>query len=316
MADPLVSIIIPCYNAESYVADAIGSALAQTYQRVEVIAVDDGSTDGTAEVLRSLGSAIRWETRPNRGGCAARNRGLQLARGDLIQFLDADDLLHPNKLELQVAELERCGADIVFCNGRVVTVDQSQELGTFRRPFKGGDAVEYVLAGVLTVLAPIHRADRLRSIGGFREHLPCAQERDLHLRLACNGAKFRHLDQTLYTVRRVANSVSSNSVRVLDQHADIVSRAVQELQSLNELSDARARALAGLLALDARAYIRHGHPEKAEHYFELARTIHRHGGMDWAYRPCTRYLVRFLGACRTERLVGLKRSLTSPAHAT
>lgn len=313
MADALVSIIIPCYNAERYVAEAIRSALAQTYRSVEVIVVDDGSTDGSVEAIRSFGDAIRWETGPNRGGCAARNRGIELARGEFVQFLDADDLLHPDKVEIQIAELHRSGADVVFCDGQVVTVDGQQRIGRFSRRYGGGDAVEFVLAGVLPVLAPVHRTGLLRQVGGFREGLPCAQERDLHLRLACEGAQFRHLAQTLYTVRRVSGSVSSNSVRVLDQHADIVNRAVQALRSRGTLSDERARALAGLLALDARAYIRHGQPEKAERYFALAREVHRNGGLDWAYQPLTRWLVRCIGAGHAERLVGIKRRLTTPA---
>ena len=94
---PLVSIVIPCYNAERYVGEAIESALDQTYPHKEVIVIDDGSTDSSLEVIRSFGNHLRWETAPNRGGSAARNRGLELARGELIQFLDADDLLHARK---------------------------------------------------------------------------------------------------------------------------------------------------------------------------------------------------------------------------
>ena len=80
--DPLVSIIIPCYNAEKYVGEAIESALAQTYPNKEVIVIDDGSTDGSLQVIKSFGHRIRWETGPNRGGSAARNRGIELARGE------------------------------------------------------------------------------------------------------------------------------------------------------------------------------------------------------------------------------------------
>ncbi len=101
-----VSIIIPCYNAEKYVAEAIQSALDQTYPHCEVIVIDDGSTDGSLEVIKCFGDKIRWETGPNRGGCAARNRGLELAQGEWIQFLDADDLISAEKIERQM-ELAR-----------------------------------------------------------------------------------------------------------------------------------------------------------------------------------------------------------------
>jgi hypothetical protein len=104
---PLVSIIIPCYNAAEYVAEAIQSALDQTYPNCEVIVIDDGSTDGSLEVIKSFGGTIRWETGPNQGGCAARNRGLELARGEWIQFLDSDDRITTGKVASQVNALKK-----------------------------------------------------------------------------------------------------------------------------------------------------------------------------------------------------------------
>src|SRR5262245_42280315 len=94
----LVSILIPCYNAERWIAQAIESALAQTGVEKEVIVVDDGSTDRSLDVIRQFDGHIRWETGPNRGGGASRNRLLELARGNWLQYLDADDYLLPDKI--------------------------------------------------------------------------------------------------------------------------------------------------------------------------------------------------------------------------
>ena len=102
MSPNLVSVIIPCYNAENFIGDAIKSALEQSYADCEIIVTDDGSTDGSLEVIKSFGERVKWETGPNRGGCAARNRGLSLAAGNWIQFLDADDYLAPKKIETQL----------------------------------------------------------------------------------------------------------------------------------------------------------------------------------------------------------------------
>jgi len=104
---PLVSILIPAYNAERWIGDTIRSALAQTWPRTEVIIVDDGSRDQTLRVAREFASkAVRVVTQENQGASAARNKALQLYQGDYIQWLDADDLLAPDKIAKQMETVE------------------------------------------------------------------------------------------------------------------------------------------------------------------------------------------------------------------
>ena len=111
---PLVSILIPAYNAEPYLAETLRSALAQTWARKEIVVVDDGSKDGTAAVARSFADAgIRFLAQPNAGAAAARNRAFRGCSGDYIQYLDADDLLAPDKIEVQLRRLEEEGPDCV-----------------------------------------------------------------------------------------------------------------------------------------------------------------------------------------------------------
>jgi glycosyltransferase involved in cell wall biosynthesis len=98
----LVSILIPCYNAERWVGEAIESALAQTWPEKEVLVIDDGSTDRSLEVIQRYRGRIRWETGPNRGSNTARNRLLELSAGEWLQYLDADDYLRPNKVQVQL----------------------------------------------------------------------------------------------------------------------------------------------------------------------------------------------------------------------
>lgn len=98
---PLVSVIIPVYNSEKYIAEAIESVLSQTYPSFELIIVDDGSTDRSSEICLSY-PRVRYEYQENRGVAAARNRGIELAQGDFLAFLDADDFWLPEKLSLQV----------------------------------------------------------------------------------------------------------------------------------------------------------------------------------------------------------------------
>ncbi len=101
-----VSILVPCYNSEEHLAETIESALGQTWPACEIIVVDDGSTDGSLEVARAYeGEDVRIIEQSNQGAPAARNRAFQASTGDYIQYLDADDLLHPRKIEAQVAAL-------------------------------------------------------------------------------------------------------------------------------------------------------------------------------------------------------------------
>ena len=100
---PFVSVIIPVYNGEEFLRDAVHSIQQQSYQPIEIIIIDDGSTDGTADIAKSFGSEVRYVYQPNKGLPGARNKGLSEASGDLIASLDADDIWTENKLNIQVA---------------------------------------------------------------------------------------------------------------------------------------------------------------------------------------------------------------------
>ena len=102
----LVSCVIPVYNGARYLAESIESVLAQEYRPLEVIVVDDGSTDGTGAVLDAFGDRIRSFRQENGGPSVARNRGMEMSRGEFIAFLDADDLWVPDKLRLQLDAME------------------------------------------------------------------------------------------------------------------------------------------------------------------------------------------------------------------
>lgn len=115
MTSPLVSIIIPVYNAAAYLEECIHSAIDQTWPATEIIIIDDGSTDQSLNIASSYTDRIKVFTQPNKGASAARNRGLQEATGDYIQFLDADDLLHKDKIRNQLHLLKENEGFISTC---------------------------------------------------------------------------------------------------------------------------------------------------------------------------------------------------------
>ena len=114
---PLVSIIIPVYNSAKHVSEAIHSALNQTWKNIEIILVDDGSTDNSLSIIQSFAAEdVKVFYQANKGASAARNRGLKEAHGEFIQYLDADDLISPNKIELQIQMLEQKKDHICTCS--------------------------------------------------------------------------------------------------------------------------------------------------------------------------------------------------------
>ena len=303
MRCPLVSIIIPCFNARKYIGAAIQSALDQTYPNIEVIVVDDGSTDDSLGVIQSFGDRIRWETGPNRGGCAARNRGIAISRGEFLQFLDADDLLYREKLERQVNAAGERNGTLIFCDAESDGPPHPHHV----RQDVVTDAVVFMLQGGLQTSAMLHRRDWIERIGGFREDLPCAQERDLQLRLAAAGAMFERLPEKHYFVRHVPQSVSSNIERVLDQHAKILWPGYRDLESRGAMTDERRKAFAGLLACDARRLMTMGRREKAADYFRQAASMHPTGGLDIAYGKVTRGIRRVAGPVVAEYIGSFTR---------
>ncbi|HIK16972.1 MAG TPA: glycosyltransferase family 2 protein [Leptolyngbyaceae cyanobacterium M33_DOE_097] len=119
-SNPLVSIIIPCFNAEKWLKETVDHCFQQSYRNIEIIIIDDGSKDDSLEIIKSFGDKVIWKTGPNRGGCHARNQGFSLAKGDYIQFLDADDVILPDKIKCQVECLKSSSADVVYSDWRYI----------------------------------------------------------------------------------------------------------------------------------------------------------------------------------------------------
>src|SRR3989442_1887498 len=182
---PCVSVVIPVYNGERYLADAIQSVRDQTYQNFEVIVVDDGSTDGSAEVAQSFGEAIRYVHEANGGVCKARNTGMAVARGGYLAFLDQDDLWLPEKLVVQVAYLDshpEVGA--VYCQSQVLENGEVRSDLYYTEPVKD-DLVGVIRGPCLLMTTTLFRREVLQKIGGFDEAFigAGAEDMDLTLRL-------------------------------------------------------------------------------------------------------------------------------------
>lgn len=244
---PLVSILIPCYNAERWVAQAIQSALAQTWSDKEVIVVDDGSLDGSLDVIKSFGDRIHWETGPNRGGNAARNRLLELARGEWLQYLDADDYLAADKIAKQM-EFLGCHAetDIIFSP---VTLEYSEASTTRREllPIPEPHDLWVLLARwyLPQTGAVLWRKSALTDVGSWKLHQPCCQEHELYLRLLMAGKQFSYCSDNGAVYRQWGEHTlcKRNLPEVHRQRLEIEQRAEDFLRARNALTRERLWAI-------------------------------------------------------------------------
>lgn len=196
-----VAVIIPCHNNASTVGAAVESALVQDNVDVEVAVVDDGSSDGSAEVLAPLAGRIRFIRQENAGACAARNRGLSETRAPLVKFLDADDLLEAGCLSTQAAQTAAVGPEVVVF-GRGIWVTQT---GHEVAAYPSAELTEGAVLSPVDLLAaspltscPLHRRALLDLVGGFDPDCPRGQEHDLHIRLGLAGARFTFRDTLCY----------------------------------------------------------------------------------------------------------------------
>jgi glycosyltransferase involved in cell wall biosynthesis len=190
---PLVSCIVPVYNGEPYLRETLASILSQTYAPVELIVVDDGSTDGTEAIARGCGDRLRYLRQANAGPAAARNSGIGAASGSIVAFLDADDLWHPEKLTLQVARFgARPELDVCLSHIRNFWVaDLAAEEEAQRDHFRAG-----TLPGYSSVTMAARRGvfDR---VGTFSTDLKHGADADWFARAEEAGAVFEMLPEVL-----------------------------------------------------------------------------------------------------------------------
>lgn len=188
---PRVSAIITTYNRRAFVHEAVDSVLAQTYGDWELIVVDDGSTDGTDEALRRYGEKLRYIFQKNEGASAARNRGLELAGGEFVAFLDSDDLWLPRKLQVQVACMDG-HPDCQICYTDEIWIRRGRRVNPKKRHAKySGEIYSHCLP--LCIISPssaLMRRGLFKEVGAFDPTLPVCEDYDLWLRVAASFPVF------------------------------------------------------------------------------------------------------------------------------
>lgn len=193
MTAETVSLLIPVHNAAPYLEATIRSALSQTYPNVEIIAVDDGSTDGSSDILSQFDADIIWWRQPNAGGCISRNRLMSRAQGKWLQFLDADDILRPDKIRHQMALATNSGDvdfDVVLDSMWVFDHRPEPNDAWLFRMTEPDWWAALIRTEIPYTSAALWRREAIEAVGGWDERLPSNQEYDLYFRLLAAGRKF------------------------------------------------------------------------------------------------------------------------------
>jgi glycosyltransferase involved in cell wall biosynthesis len=250
---PLVSVVIPVYNAERYLGESLDTALAQDYGNVEIIAVDDGSTDGSASILASYGDRIRVLSQANAGPARARNAGIETARGEFVAFLDADDVWRAQKLRLQVEHLlANDDVGLVYNTWAVLDGEDPRAAVDFlagidQHPATDGEATDgeataptlpldragsgwvYHLLlqdSIVHTSAAMVRRSLLQQVNGFDDSLRRGQDYDLWLRLS-RHTPFHKLTAVLSAYRLHSHSITQQPTPV-NYGAVVINRALEK----------------------------------------------------------------------------------------
>lgn len=291
-------MLVPLYNKAPWVLSTIESVLQQTHTDFELIIIDDGSTDGSTALIADVhDERIRFFARDNRGANATRNELLDAAKGRYIQFLDADDLLLPHKLERQVAALET-GASVSISQVAMDKIDGARRPTSIDAPL-----TDIVIGDGVPTPGPLHRKATLESVGGWNNNLPASQEFDLHLRLLVGG----HWDQAVFTDeplaiwRRVPESTTANELSVYR------SKVIALQNCLPDAPESVLPALAGSLANAARHLARGGKFSEAEAALSTALDLDSNSLQEYPAR--IRWIPHPAVMHRAERLDSLFRRM-------
>ena len=231
---PHVSVIIPSFNCARYVGRAIESVLSQSYRDYEIIVVDDGSTDGTAETVNSYKDKVRYFYQSNSGVSSARNLALKVSSGAFVAYLDADDLWYPQKLDRQMQYLD-AHPDCGLLHSDVSVVDEEDRIVHTRfnaetaRPIPQGHCTRDLLQRChIQTLTVVERRECIERIGGFDEQLPIAQDYMHWIMIALGGWAFGYIDEPLAKYRWRSGSLMGSRKRLLEDYERIYSTLLNE----------------------------------------------------------------------------------------
>lgn len=217
-AEPKVSIIIPCYNREDYISDAVDSCLRQTYKNIEIIVVDDGSSDNSVDVITSnYSNKLLLITQENKGTASARNKGLNASSGEFVIFLDSDDWITDDLVESHIKTLNRW-PEVDICCADSAAVDNNGEMSGVRKspwPDTPANPLQlFLLKPPPFPACEIYRKSTILKHGGFDEDMKAFTDAGIRLKIVMSGGLVVRTQGGYAVYRPVANSITKNNLKI------------------------------------------------------------------------------------------------------
>lgn len=252
-----ISVVIPCYNAASWISETLRSALAQDIPNLEVIVIDDGSTDGSGDIVARDFPSVRLVRTINGGPSRARNLGTALAKGEFIQYLDADDLLAPGKLKIQLAALEASGAEVAYGDWQYLELQLDNGFVPTRmicKTLSGDPEIALFTDFWCPPAAYLFRSTIIARMSGWNERLPIIQDARFALDCALHGARFAYVSGVMAYYRvHGSDSVSRRNVDAFRRDCLLNALEVEAWwQEWGKIGPAHRAALLGVYAMVAR----------------------------------------------------------------
>ncbi len=272
-----VSIVIPTYNRADLIGETLASVYAQSYTDWEAIVVDDGSADDTESFMWQVAAEhpqVRYHRQVNSGAQVARNKGLELSKGDLVMFLDSDDLLHPEKLTRQVAAFQEDPAlDVAFCQTAWFREKPGDEPFVWNRITLDDPFGSFLAQDILwSTPAGLWRRSFVEQMGGWRLGVKSSQDVDFHLRAAYEGHRMTFLPETLVFARQHAGPRVSGISRAgwIQDVVDITDYIRDRMACDGRLDERYAHEIASNFLWCARKEARDASLERSQEYLQKA----------------------------------------------
>jgi len=292
---PLITIIIPCYNGADFVGATLESVLQQTHEHLQIVVVDDGSTDESASVIQSFADQrIEYIYQENQGLSAARNTGIRHTKGQFVNFLDADDLFLPEKLQLQLEFLQQHPAYGLVAEGFIRCDERGEHLYTSMDEEGEIPLQNLIVKGQFPVQTPLIRKTWIDKTGFFDTGLKAAEDWDFYCRMALEGCRMYRLRQANSAYRILDNAMTTNAPRQTEMLLQVVQKTFSNSKLPEKWRHLETKARFQITLMGACRCLALNYFEEGAGYLQTALAENPAAVQKYNFEPLARNLAYFI----------------------